>query len=67
MLMRQYASPLLICRRGDEESVSKLLPVTREEHAFGEEWFQVKLFDYPNLLPAAEIEPAFHSLEAVAR
>ena len=67
MLNRQYASPLVINKRGDEESVSRLQPVPREDQAFGEQWFRDKLFDHPYLLPANEIEPAFHSLEAVAK
>jgi len=66
MLIRQYASPMVICRRGDEESVSKLLPVAHDEQGFSEGWFQQKLLNHPSLLPAAEIEPAFHSLTAVA-
>jgi hypothetical protein len=34
---------------------------------FNEEWFQELLYRFPSLLPAAEVEPAFESLEAIAK
>jgi hypothetical protein len=64
---RQYASPLVIRGRGAGERVTKLLPISSGDPPFDESWFQEKLFQYPDLLPAAEIEPAFHSLKAVAK
>lgn len=64
---RQFASPLVISRHDDDERVTRLIPIGRDEHLFGELWFRDKLFDHPYLLPAAEIESAFHGLEAVAK
>jgi hypothetical protein len=67
MSNRQYASPLVIQGRGEDEKVTKLLRIPSDDHTFDESWFQEKLFQYPDLLPASEIEPAFHSLKAVAK
>jgi hypothetical protein len=66
MLNRQYANPLIICSRDGKESVHKLFSVPRDEQARREQWFQDKLFSHPYLLPASEIEPAFHNLEPIA-
>jgi hypothetical protein len=67
MLNRQYVNPLVITKSGDKESVSRLLHIGRDEQVHSEAWFQEMLFNHPYLLPAAEIEPTFHSLEAVAK
>ncbi len=67
MPSRQYASPLIVSKHGNEENVTKLVPITQDEHDLNEAWFQEKIFKHPSLLPAAEIESDFHSLEAVAK
>jgi hypothetical protein len=64
---RQFTSPLVINRYDHVDSVSRLIPIRRDEHAFSELWFRDTLFDHPYLLPAAEIESAFHGLEGVAK
>jgi hypothetical protein len=67
MSNRQYVSPLVIRGRGADEKVTKLHRISHDEHKRDEIWFQEKLFQHPELLPAAEIEPAFHGLKAVAK
>jgi hypothetical protein len=66
MSNRQYATPLVIRGRGADEKVTKLHRIPHDEPRVNEGWFQEKLFRYPELLPAAEIEPAFYDLKAVA-
>ena len=71
MPSRQHANPLIIRGLTQDPAghVTKLLPISSsgKESTFDEKWFQELLFKFPSLLPAAEIESAFHSLEAVAK
>src|SRR6266852_8630066 len=70
MPSRQHATPLLIRGLSQDPAghVSRLQPLSlaRKESAFNENWFQQLIFKTPPLLPAAEIESAFHDLEPVA-
>jgi hypothetical protein len=66
MSNRQYVSPLVIQGRGADEKATKLQRIAHNEHGFDESWFQEKLFQHPDLLAAAEIEPAFNGLKAIA-
>jgi hypothetical protein len=70
MPSRQHTNPLIIggLTKDPAGHVTKLLPIScsGKESTFNEKWFQELLFKFPSLLPAAEIESAFHSLEAVA-
>ncbi|HEY4739245.1 MAG TPA: hypothetical protein VIH76_01475 [Candidatus Acidoferrales bacterium] len=73
---RQYAAPLVIRGLTEERSsgeTSRLRRIRLQGNEkgsypqFSEEWFQELLYRFPSLLPAAEVEPAFESLEAVAK
>ena len=73
MPARQHTNPLVIhgITLADTGSYafSPLLPISHssDQSKFDEQWFQDFLFRYPSVLPASEIEPAFHNLEAVAK
>jgi hypothetical protein len=75
MLMsdRQYAQPLVIRGLGDKKGEGQASHLRRlvlegdNRKLFNEEWFQDLLYRFPSLLPAAEIEPAFESLEPIAK
>jgi hypothetical protein len=72
---RQYAEPLIIRgltneTLGGEPAHLRRISLQGNEgvHSqFNEEWFQDLLYRFPSLLPAAEIEPAFESLEPIAK
>ncbi len=60
---RQYTTPLVI-RQGKPHLLS---PVPRNESYESEDALQKLIFQYPSVLPMAEIEPAFSKLIAVAQ
>jgi hypothetical protein len=73
---RQYPEPLVIRglskdRRDGETARLRRVRLQGGEKGsypqFNEEWFQELLYRFPALLPAAEVEPDFESLEAVAK
>jgi hypothetical protein len=73
---RQYAVPLMIRgltkeRCSGETSRLRRIRLRGDDKGsfpqFSEEWFQELLYRFPSLLPAAEVEPAFVCLEAVAK
>ena len=68
---RQYANPLIVrgmtanAAKGHAKQLFPFFP-SADQGGFSEKWFQETPFENPSLLPASEIETAFHSLEAVA-
>ena len=70
---RQYAEPLVIRGLGNKSGegqashLRRLLIEGDDRKLFNEQWFQDLLYKFPSLLPAAEIEPAFDSLKAIAK
>ncbi len=60
---RQFTTPLII---ENDEAVS-LDRVPFGEKSYTESWLRDLLWDYPSLLPVAEIEPVFDGLLPVAR
>ena len=68
---RQYAEPLIIRGLGGKAGEGQPCHLRRivlegdKRKFFNEQWFQDLLYRFPNLLPAAEIEPAFESLEPI--
>ncbi|MCC6679347.1 MAG: hypothetical protein IT445_00445 [Phycisphaeraceae bacterium] len=63
MSKRQSTMPLLI-RDG---RAARLEPIPYDERHFTEDQLQALLFQYPDLLPASEIEPVFEYLIPVCR
>lgn len=59
---RQFTTPLLI----ENEEPVPLSRVSFGEKSYDESWLRDLLWDYPTLLPVAEIEPVFDGLLPVA-
>jgi hypothetical protein len=65
MSYQRNATPLII-RGQDEANYTTLNRIQHGESGFDERWFQERLFQFPGLLPATEVESAFDELKAVA-
>lgn len=61
MAKRQHCHPLII----QDGNVERLHHVPFQEHQIDEGQLQKMLFEHPQILPAAEIEPVFNNLLAV--
>jgi hypothetical protein len=64
-IARQHTTPLFIDRLEQSGTVRALDKLSFDSRAHDEAWLQTLIYRFPQLLPVAEIEPAFGSLVSV--